>query len=349
MSAGLAGVCVLAFLATWGLCGARVGADAFGVDAIWTLEACRSSLLDLGALSVAGVWLDGAWWRLATAGVLHGSVLHLILNIWSLFVVGEWAERVWGPWRLLGVFAVSSLAGCLASQAWAEAPMVVGASAGIMGVAGAILVGRLAGVGPVQRGLAPLSARALGLSVAILIGLGFVVPVIAQAGHLGGLAAGALLGWWGCGRRDGWVGGVGALLLLCGLAGAAARPGWRLAHEEVLGYELLERGRDAEAVQRLERVLAARPDDAGLANDVAYGYAEAGIELERAEDLARFAVGEAPDNASYLDTLGWVLCRRGEVEAGMERLRAAVEVLEEGDAEIEGHLGACAGVRVGGG
>ena len=226
--------------------------------------------------------------------------------------------------------------------------MVVGASAGIMGIAAAILVGRLVGVGRVQRELAPLSARALGSSVAILVGLGFVVPVIAQAGHLGGLAVGAALGWAGSGRRRAWLGWAAAAGLIVGTAGAAARPGWRLAHDEVLGYELLERGRDREAVARLERVLASRPDDPGLANDVAYGYAEAGIELERAETLVRQALAEAPDNASYLDTLGWVLCRRGEIDAGMEQLGAAVRALDASDAEIEGHLDTCAAASIGG-
>jgi membrane associated rhomboid family serine protease len=347
MSGVLAGVCVAAFLATWGVCGARVGSAAFGVQALWSLDACRDTLVDLGALSVASVWLDGSWWRVATTGVLHGSVLHLALNVWSLLVVGEWAERVWGPWRTLGLFVLASLGGCLASQAWAEAPMVVGASAGIMGVAGALLVGRLAGVGAVATELEPLSARALGISVALLVGIGFVVPVIAQAGHLGGLVVGAALGWVGSGRRSAWVGGVVVAVVAVGLALGAFRPGWRLAHDEMLGYELLERGRDAEAVARLERVLAARPEDVGLANDVAYGYAEAGIELDRAEALVLGALRDAPDNASYLDTLGWVLCRRGETAEGMEQLEAAVRALEESDPEVEGHLEQCATARVG--
>jgi membrane associated rhomboid family serine protease len=342
MSGALAGVCVVAFLATWGVCGSRVGAGAFGVGALWSLEACRDTLVDAGALSVASVWLDGSWWRVATTGLLHGSVLHLVLNIWSLLVVGEWAERVWGPWRTLGLFVLASVGGCLASQAWAEAPIVVGASAGIMGVAGALLVGRLAGVGRVAAELEPLSARALGTSVALLVGIGFVVPVIAQAGHPGGLVLGALLGWVGSGRRRAWAGWFGVAVVLAGLGVLAARPGWRLAHDEVLGYELLERGRDVEAVARLERVLEARPDDVGLANDVAYGYAEAGIELDRAEALVRRALRDAPDNASYLDTLGWVLCRRGETAEGMAQLEAAVGALEEDDPEIEGHLEQCA-------
>jgi membrane associated rhomboid family serine protease len=347
MCAALAGVCVAFFFATLGICGARLGSGGFLVRGLWSLEACQDVLVDLGALSVARVWLDGAWWRVLTAGLLHGSVLHLILNTWSLWVVGEWAERAWGARGLLALFVVSSVGGCLASQAWAEAPMVVGASAGIMGIAGALWVARVRAVGPTSEVLAPLSARGLGTAIAVLVGLGFVVPVIAQAGHLGGLAIGGMLGWAWSGRpRAGVVGVALCLGALGGLLALAARPGWRLAHDEVLGYELLERDRDEEAVERLERVLAARPDEVGLANDVAYGYAKAGVRLVEAERLVRRALEEEPGNPNYLDTLGWVLCRRGDAERGTQQLERAVALAEGDDAEILAHLEACGSAGV---
>lgn len=347
MSAFLAGLCVVAFLATLGLCGARLQDGGFLVRGLWSLEACQDELVELGALSVARVWLDGAWWRVLTAGVLHGSVLHLTLNIWSLWVVGEWAERAWGSWRLLVLFVVSSVGGCLASQAWAEAPLVVGASAGIMGVAGALWVSRVVAVGPVAEALSPLSSRGLGFAIALLVGLGFLVPVIAQAGHLGGLAIGALLGWAWSGRPRAALPGASLCVgALAGLVALAARPGWRLEHDELLGYELLERDRNAEAVERLERVLAARPNEVGLANDVAYAYAKAGVRLSEAERLVRRALEEEPDNASYLDTLGWVLCRQGMAEAGRAELDRALELADDDATEIREHVETCSGAAI---
>jgi hypothetical protein len=294
------------------------------------------------------VWLDGEYWRIATGGLLHGSAIHLLLNVWSLIVVGEWVERAWGKGRLLLGFGVSSLAGCVASVAWAEAPMIVGASAGIMGLAGILLVVRLWGVGAPARVLAPLSARGLGIAVGVLVALGFAVPVIAQAGHLGGLAAGGWIGWAWSGRRGAWLGWVALAGMLGGLAWGAATPRWRSAHAEYLGFELLDRERYAEAAAALETVLAERPDDAVLQNAVAYGYAVAGIELERAEALVVDALEEEPNNPDYLDTLGWVYCRQGRVEAGLATLERASE--ESGGAveEIEGHLRDCAGAQVGG-
>jgi membrane associated rhomboid family serine protease len=355
VTVAILGVCVLAFASTVGVCAMR--AEAAGADASavlvgsWLqLEACGETLDTMGALRLADLWLDGAWWRVITAGLLHGSWLHLALNGWSLWVVGEWVEAAWGHLRAALLFAVSSVAGCLASAAWVEAPMVVGASAGIMGMAGALLVGRVLGRGALATKLRPVSAGMLGGCIVVLVALGFFVEVIAQAGHLGGLVAGSSLGLAWCGRGVAWtVGGSVALAgMLGGSAFGAARPEGRPRHDELLGLELLERGLDAEAAAMLERALAQRPEDAALANGVAYALAKAGTELERAEVLVRMALASEPENADYLDTLGWVLCRQGQPEAGMVELRKA-SVASKGEvAEIEQHLVDCEGAAVGG-
>jgi Tfp pilus assembly protein PilF len=127
---------------------------------------------------------------------------------------------------------------------------------------------------------------------------------------------------------------------------AAGRPEGRPRYDELLGYAALERGRDAEAAVAFERALAERPEDAELANAVAYAWAIEGTELERAEVLVRGALEVEPGNADYLDTLGWIMCRRGDVEAGMEQLRRASEASRGEIEEIEGHLVECEGARV---
>ncbi|MEX1363633.1 MAG: rhomboid family intramembrane serine protease [Nannocystaceae bacterium] len=302
----------------------------------------------MGALRLSSLWLDGSWWRVISAGFLHGSVLHLVLNTWSLWVVGELAEATWGHARTGVLFALSSVGGCLASAAWVEAPMVVGASAGIMGIAGAILVGRLIGRGRVASALEPLSARILGGWLVALVALGFFVDMIAQAGHLGGLLIGLLIGlaWSGQGAGVSLAGRVGVGMAITGMLLAARQPEGREGYYEFIGQGYLDRGQDLEAAAAYERALARRPDDARLANDLAYGWAKAGARLEDAERLVRGALVAEPDNAAYLDTLGWVLCRQGRVEAGMAVLRRAVQASEEEDEEIEGHLTECADAQV---
>ena len=82
-------------------------------------------------------------------------------------------------------------------------------------------------------------------------------------------------------------------------------------------------------------------------NDLGYLYAEQGKNLEKAESMIRKAVQEEPDKPAYLDSLGWVLFKRGKAEGGPgaapEGRRAAEGRGEEGgappDATIREHLG----------
>jgi membrane associated rhomboid family serine protease len=350
VTVGLIGVCLGVFVATLGVC---IGRAADGprvlLESLTSLGMCREALVWGGALELARVWLDGEWWRVGTTGLQHGSWLHVLLNTWSLWVVGEWAEATWGHARLLLLFVVSSTVGCLASLGWAEAPMVVGASAGVLGIAGALLAGRLLGRGEVARRLSPISARGLGITLAVLLAIGFLVPIIAQAGHIGGLAVGALLGAaWADSRRRarrvlGWVAvAAGALALVW----TAREPSWRPGYHEFSGHRLLELERPSEAITAFDRALSSRPDDAALANAVAYSLALAGVELDRAEALVQGALEAEPDNADYLDTLGWIYCRRGQTEAGLTVLRRALEEAGGSGAEIEEHLEECGKAEV---
>jgi membrane associated rhomboid family serine protease len=342
---GVIALCIVAFVSTVAVCAASAERPASMLAGSWLqLEGCDDTLATMGALRLSDVWLDGSWWRVITAGALHGSWLHLVFNVWSTWVVGDWVEAAWGHARTALLFVVSSVLGCLASAAWVEAPMVVGASAGVMGMAGALLVGRVLGGDAVKGRLRGLSAGVLGVCLAAQVGLGFFVPVIAQAGHLGGLVAGMLLGlaWSGRGVIARVAGGVAVVGMFAGLVAVARQPEGRPRYDELLGYALLERGADGEAAAAFDRALVRRPDDAELANAVAYALAKAGKELARAETLVREALEAEPENADYLDTLGWILCRRGQVEAGMVELRRASEASGGAVEEIEGHLLECA-------
>nr|WP_275943111.1 rhomboid family intramembrane serine protease [Pseudenhygromyxa sp. WMMC2535] len=306
-------------------------------------------MLRWGALAPARIWLDGDWWRLLTAGLLHGSWLHLALNMSGLWVVGQWVERAWGPWRMLLLFTLSSVGGCLASLAWAEAPLVVGASAGIFGIAGALVVGRAWGREAIQDALEPISAARLAGWLAFWLVLGFGLPllgvsVLAQAGHLGGLAVGAALGWASSRPEKQRLFGYGAWgLTVCALSAAAfhgATPRARFNDDLFIALDLLERGRGDEAVPHLESLLDREPDDPSLANDVAYFLALEGVELTWAEELVGVAIADDPENANYLDTLGWIQCRLGLGEVGLETLGEARE-LGAGIEEVGEHIMLC--------
>lgn len=136
---------------------------------------------------VAGV-SSGAWWQVVTSAFTHLNLVHIGLNMVSLFIIGPLLERVLGRTRFLAVYGIAALAGS-AGVMWLTSPETsgVGASGALFGVLGAILV---------------LTYRAKGRYQQILIILGiniaydmFYLGTISWQAHLGGLVAGLLAGW----------------------------------------------------------------------------------------------------------------------------------------------------------
>jgi tetratricopeptide (TPR) repeat protein len=92
------------------------------------------------------------------------------------------------------------------------------------------------------------------------------------------------------------------------------------------------------AEAELELLLERDPDDAGVNNDLGYLYADRGKNLEKAEAMIRKAVEEKPDESAYLDSLGWVLFKRDKPEEARVPLEKAAKS-PGGDATILDHLG----------
>lgn len=126
-------------------------------------------------------------------------------------------------------------------------------------------------------------------------------------------------------------------LALAGLAAALER---HPEHQDLLYQRAIVHdmaGETDAAIKEFESLLQARPGDAGLLNALGYTLADRQRELRRAERLIREALLQRPDNAAFLDSLGWVLYRRGQ-------LRSARPVLERAwflsrEPEIGAHLG----------
>jgi tetratricopeptide (TPR) repeat protein len=93
-----------------------------------------------------------------------------------------------------------------------------------------------------------------------------------------------------------------------------------------------------EGEKELEILFARDPDDPGINNDLGYLYADRNKNLEKAEAMVRKALSEEPENSSYLDSLGWVLFKRGKLEEAAELLVKAAKDPNT-DATIHDHLG----------
>lgn len=172
-------------------------------------------LISWGA-DFAPLTLTSENWRLLSSMFLHIGIVHLLLNMWALYLFGVYAEFYYGRLWYIVLFVVAGIAGNLASnyvslhnalefsqtailQASSSmannslAPTVsAGASGAIMGISGALLV---AALWP-KKDIAPkylLNKNALIMLTLLNLGLGFFVSGINSIAHLGGFAGGLML------------------------------------------------------------------------------------------------------------------------------------------------------------
>jgi membrane associated rhomboid family serine protease len=129
---------------------------------------------------------DGEWWRIVTAMFLHGSVIHLGLNMLFLWWIGSPVEMALGRARFALIYFVSGLAGSAGALILDPQAFTVGASGALYGLLGAALVFER------QRHYV-LGGSALGIIV-LNLALSFTVSGISIGGHIGGLVGGALCG-----------------------------------------------------------------------------------------------------------------------------------------------------------
>ena len=136
----------------------------------------------------------GEWWRLLTATFLHWNLAHVALNMWALWNAGRLTERLYGSTTFLAMYLASGILGSLASIAWNPTVVSAGASGAVFGVLGALLACTLR-----EHGLPRVVVKAHRWStltfVVLNLALGAISPNIDNAAHLGGLAAGLVLGW----------------------------------------------------------------------------------------------------------------------------------------------------------
>lgn len=135
----------------------------------------------------------GEWWRLFTASFLHGGLVHIGVNGYALYAIGPTVERLYGRVRFLLVFLLGGALGFAASTAFVPQPSL-GASAGLFALLGVLLGFAVRE----RRRLEPTARSAMMreiLTVAALnLALGFMVPFVDNAAHVGGFGGGLALG-----------------------------------------------------------------------------------------------------------------------------------------------------------
>ncbi len=128
-------------------------------------------------------------WLMVSSAFLHAGWLHLLVNMYALWIVGPFLEQMLGRWRYIALFLVSALGGSVGvllltpQELWIYP--TVGASGAVFGFFGAIAV--------VLRRTGR-DARQILIVIAINVVFGFVVAGISWQAHLGGLVVGTALG-----------------------------------------------------------------------------------------------------------------------------------------------------------
>jgi membrane associated rhomboid family serine protease len=158
---------------------AASGGDPFG----------RTRLILDGGLFGAAVEA-GEWWRILTSGFLHYGPIHLLMNMYVLWAVGPTLERELGRARYLLLYLAALVGGAAGALLLSPNSLTAGASGAIFGMFGAFATGLW------QRGINPFRTG-IGTTLLINLGLTFALSsVISVGGHLGGLVAGAICGWF---------------------------------------------------------------------------------------------------------------------------------------------------------
>jgi membrane associated rhomboid family serine protease len=158
----------------------------FLLSVVW-----REELVDMFAQAN---WLvaDGEWWRIFTVVLLHASLMHILFNMWALYVLGPQIERGVGTWPFVTLFLASAgVGGVFAFYFGDPADIAVGASGAIFGLFGIWLSWAVHRRNTIQ-GRALLTQ--LIFLLAINGAIAFIFPAISWQAHLGGLIAGFGIG-----------------------------------------------------------------------------------------------------------------------------------------------------------
>jgi membrane associated rhomboid family serine protease len=164
------------------LCMVFAGLGLFSFDA--------SDLLAWGADSRPAV-SQGQWWRLVTSMFLHGGLMHLVANLYGLFLVGFFLEPVLGRTKYAVVYLVTGVLASLSSLWWHPTAVSVGASGAIFGLYGAFLALIVMKVYSKDFSKAFLPMVLIFIGYNIIAGLNGAVD---NAAHIGGLISGFLIG-----------------------------------------------------------------------------------------------------------------------------------------------------------
>ncbi len=132
---------------------------------------------------------NGEYYRLFTCIFLHIGIMHLLCNLYSLYVIGREVENLFGKVKYIIIFILSGIFGSIMSLAFTHNTISAGASGAIFGLLGALLYFGM----HYRTYLGEAIKRSIIPIIVINLIIGFFAEGIDLAAHIGGLVGGVLV------------------------------------------------------------------------------------------------------------------------------------------------------------
>ncbi|OOM79356.1 rhomboid family intramembrane serine protease [Clostridium sp. BL-8] len=133
----------------------------------------------------------GEIWRLLTCAFLHSGLIHIVCNMYSLYIIGPQIEQIYGIRKYLSIYLISCITASISSYFLNPNGIAVGASGGIFGLMGALLAFALIERNRIQKKF--LSSLLQIIAINLFIGLS--IKNIDNFAHIGGLVGGIVSGY----------------------------------------------------------------------------------------------------------------------------------------------------------
>lgn len=293
-----------------------------------------TTLIKFGAKYNTAI-LEGDWWRFITPMFLHIGFLHLVMNTLALYYLGISVERIYGTWRFLIIYFAAGIVGGVASFAFTT-QVSAGASGAIFGCFGALLYFGVAHPS--------LFFRTMGGNVfavlAINLAFGFLVPIVDNSAHIGGLIGGFLASAFvHLPNHKKSLRQVAAFLLFSAIIGAALAYGFYYSDQKEdplvvgqLAQQLIEDGNYEKANQLLSDVVQANDE---VQPEILFLLSYTEIKLgqtEKAIPLLETVVKEKSDFHEAYYNLALLYLDQGDHEKAKVLVKKALEIKpHEGD------------------
>lgn len=149
-----------------------------------------NSLILFGAYYKPFVIAGNEYWRFFTSGLLHLNLIHMLVNVISLYYLGMMIESMYKKWQYLVILIVSIIVGSAITFVVSDTLMAVGISGGLYGLLAAMILFTFHN-NSIQIPQVRNSVMRI-LMINLLIS---VLPGVSMSDHLGGFFTGAILGF----------------------------------------------------------------------------------------------------------------------------------------------------------